>query len=89
MLPSGESLHLGTGIRGSYKGTSELGVNSAAADGVHMGPFICQAQNIPTCTLGSLADSNSSTLQTDTAETEQWSMELFRVLKLFSCVKTL
>lgn len=86
VLPSGESLSLGTGICGSQEGASEPGANSAAADGVHMGPFTCQAQNSPISTPGSLSDSNSSTLQTDTAETEQWSMELFWVLKIiFLC----
>lgn len=46
MLPSGESLHLGTGICGSDEGASEIDANHE----VYMGPFFCWAWKRPTST---------------------------------------
>lgn len=47
VLPSGESLRVGTGSCGSCEDASELNANPGAKDGVYGWPFICWAWKKP------------------------------------------
>lgn len=71
MLPSGESLHSGTGICGSCQGALELNANLAVRDGAFHLQGLKKAS-----TLERLSDLNSLTLQRHIVEAEQQAAEL-------------